>query len=74
MKYNSIANAEKFIKEQIEWAKQNGYGNFIIWSNGKELCATIVENTISNIFCRMDIEEKGFWKAIVYENGYRVEY
>lgn len=75
MKYNSVENAEKFIKEQIGWAKQNGYENFIIWSNGVELSATIVNhNDLANIFIRCDLERAGFWKALVFENGHRVEY
>jgi hypothetical protein len=73
MKYNSIENAERFIKEQIEWAKTNGYKNFIIWSNGKELIATLKTKDIANIFQRCELEERGFWKAIIFENGYRVE-
>lgn len=74
MKYNSVENAERFITEQIEWCKINGYKNFIIWSNGKELAATLVTKDIANIFSRCELEEKGFWKAIIFENGYRVEF
>lgn len=74
MKYNSIENAEKFITEQIEWARTNGHGNFIIWSNGEELAATIIDdNDLGNIFTRCDLEKQGFWKAMVFEGGYRVE-
>lgn len=74
MKYNSVKNAERFITEQIEWCKTNGYKNFIIWSNGEELHATLVTKDIANIFSRCELEEKGFWKAIIFENGYRVEF
>lgn len=73
-KYNSIKNAETFAREQIAWAKANGYTNFIIWSNGNELAATIVEKNLENIFQRCELEEKGFWKAIEFVNGCRVEY
>lgn len=74
MKYNSVENAEQFITEQIEWCKTNGYKDFIIWSNGEELAATLTDNRdYGNIFTRCDLEKKGFWKAMVFEGGYRVE-
>lgn len=72
-KYNSVENAETFITEQIEWARVNKYENFIIWSNGEELAATIVTNDIANIFQRCELEQKGYWKAMIFENGHRVE-
>lgn len=72
-KYNSLENAETFITDQIAWAKANRYGDFIIWSNGEELVATLIQKDIANILQRCELEEKGYWKAIIFENGYRVE-
>ena len=68
MKYNSINNAEQFITEQIAWAKANGYGNFIIWSNGIELVATLVQKDLANVFQRCELQEKGYWKAIIFKD------
>lgn len=73
MKYNSIENASNFIPEQIRWAKDNGYQNFIIWSNGKELIATLVLPDIANVFQRCDLKKQGYWKAIVFENGNQID-
>lgn len=45
-----------------------------IWSNGEELAATLIDdNDLGNIFTRCDLEKQGFWKAMVFEGGYRVE-
>lgn len=75
MKYNSVENAERFITDQIAWCKANGYGNFIIWSNGEELAGTLVDHhDLANIFSRCELEEKGYWKAMIFENGHRVEF
>ncbi len=74
MKYNSIENAEVFIKEQIEWALGNGYQNFTIYSNGEELRALIDNKDIALIFAKLDLEREGYWKAVQFVNGHRVEY
>ena len=78
MKYNSVNNAEQFITEQIAWCKANGYPNFTIWSNGEELhaCTDTVEGKkpIEEVFRNAELKTKNFWKAIIYRNGYRVEF
>lgn len=73
MKYNAIENAENFIKDQIEWARANRYGNFTIWSNGKELTAKIDTGDFVDRMRNGELKTNGFWKAIIFENGYRVE-
>lgn len=78
MKYNSIENAEQFITEQITWAKENGYEDFTIWSNGEELRACIDTVTgkkpIIEAMRNGELKNKGFWKALIFRNGYRVEF
>lgn len=74
MKYNSVENAKQFIEEQIQWCKDNGYKNFSIWSNGKELQAMIDDNDIVTSMERGRLKTNGYWKAIWFENGYQVEY
>ena len=76
-KYNSVENAEQFITEQIAWAKANRYEDFTIWSNGEELhaCIDTVEGKkdIAEVFRNADLKRNGFWKAIIYRSGCRVE-
>ena len=78
MKYNSVENAERFITEQIEWCRVNGYKDFTIWSNGKELqaCTDTMKGKqpFVEAIRNKELQEKGFWKAIIYRNGYRVEF
>ena len=74
MKYNSIENAEVFITEQIALVKANGYKDFTIWSNGKQLRAKLDTSDIENKFQDFDFEREGYWKAIRFENGHRVEF
>lgn len=78
MKYNSVENAEQFITEQIEWCKTNGYLDFTIWSNGEELHACTDTMTgkkpIEEAIRNGELKYKGFWKAIIFRNGHRVEF
>lgn len=74
MKYNSVENAQVFITEQIEWCEANRHENFTIWSNGKELEAKLDEDTFWDEVKDKELIEAGFWKAIQYRNGHRVEY
>ena len=74
MKYNSIENAEQFITEQVAWCKMNHYGDFTIWSNGKELVAMLDNNDLSLAMRRGELKSKGYWKALQFVNGYQVEY
>lgn len=78
MKYNSIENAQQFITEQVAWCKTNGYLDFTIWSNGEELhaCTDTVtgKKPIEEAFRNGELKNNGFWKAIIFRNGYRVEY
>lgn len=73
MKYNSVENAERFITDQMTWCKQNGYKNFTIWSNGDDLVAKVDTKDIVNRMQDGELKSKGYWKAIQFENGYRVE-
>lgn len=78
MKYNSIENAERFIAEQIAYCKANGDQNFTIWSNGEELIArtdTVTgKKPIEEAFRNGELKTNGYWKAIIFRNGHRVEY
>lgn len=74
MRYNSIANAQKFITEQMAWAADNGYKDITIWSNGEELRAKIDSEDIASKFQDIDFERDGFFKAIIFRNGHRVEF
>jgi len=75
MKYNSVENAKQFIEEQIQWCKANRYGNFTIWSNGKELVGQLDdEKDIVNKMMCGELKAKGYWRAIQFVNGYRVEF
>lgn len=58
MKYNSTENFIEFFKDQMEFCKRNGYRDFTVWSNGKELYACI--DTISG---KKPLEE-------VFRNGH----
>lgn len=76
-KYNSVENAEQFITEQIAWCRNNGHKDFTIWSNGKELSACVDtvagKKSLTEVLINGDLKAKGFWKAIIFRNGYRVE-
>ena len=72
MKYNSIENAERFLKEQIEWCLINGYKNFSIWSNGKELVCALDNNDISWIILRGELKTKGYWRTFRMIEGKQV--
>ena len=78
MRYNSVENAEQFITEQIKWCLDNRYEDFTIWSNGEELqaCTDTVtgKKPITEAIRNGELKSKGFWKAIIYRNGYRVEF
>ena len=71
-KFNSIENAEEFLKWNIEFAKLNNL-NFTIWSNGKELQAIVDSNDIATAMQRGELKRKGYWKAFIWENGHQVE-
>lgn len=77
MKYNSIDNAKQFITDQINWCKANRYPNFTIWSNGKDLQACTDTITGKKPFTEAlrngELKNKGYWKAIIYRDGHRVE-
>lgn len=77
-KYNSVDNAEQFITDQIRFCKANGFLDFTIWSNGEELMActdTVTgKKPIDEAVRNGEMKYKGFWKAIIYRNGYRVEF
>ena len=61
MKYNSVENAKQFIEEQIQWCKANRYGNFTIWSNGKELVGQLDdEKDIVNKMMCGELKAKGY--------------
>lgn len=72
MKYNSVENAEVFLKEQIEWALKNGYPNFSVWSNGKELQAIVDDDDFVLSMMRGELRFKGYWKAFQMVNGKQV--
>lgn len=72
MKYNSIENAEKFLKEQVEWCLTNGYKNFSVWSNGKELQCVLDDNDIATAMIRGELKHKGYWRAFMMVDGKQV--
>ena len=72
IQFNSVENAEAFLKWNLEFAKLNNILNFTIWSNGKELAAIPDSNDISAVMQRGEIKYRGFWKAFIYENGHQV--
>ena len=72
MKYNSVENAEKFLQDQIKWCKENGYLNFSIWSNGKELRCLGDSNDIGDIFARVEAQREGYWRAFRMIDGVQV--
>lgn len=78
MKYNSVENAERFITEQIAWCMENRYYDFTIWSNGEELVACTDTMTgkkpITEAFRNGELKNNGYWKAIIFRNGHRVEF
>ena len=73
MKYNSVENAERFLKEQIAWCLANGYKDFSVWSNGKDLqCCLDSEGDLGAIFQRVELKNKGYWRAFRMVNGVQV--
>ena len=74
IQFNSIENAEAFLKWNLSFAKINNILNFTIWSNGKELIAIPDNKDISNVMKRGEVKYKGFWKAFIYENGHQVSF
>ena len=72
VKFNSVDNAEEFLKWNLEFAKLNNILNFTIWSNGKDLVAIPDDNNIANIMQRGELKYKGYWKAFLFENGHQV--
>ena len=72
MKYNSVENAETFLREQVAWCLSNGYKDFSIWSNGEELRCLSDSNDIGDVFARGEVKSKGFWRAFRMINGEQV--
>ena len=72
MKYNSVENAETFLREQVEWVLRNGYKDFSIWSNGKELVALLDDNDIVTAMERGRLKYNGYWRAFRMVNGEQV--
>lgn len=72
MKYNSVENAEVFLKEQVEWALKNGYKNMSVWSNGKELQCVVDDNDIATAMYRGELKYKGYWRAFRMVDGQQV--
>lgn len=72
MKYNSVENAEVFLKEQIAWCLANGYKDFSVWSNGDELCAVLDNNDIATVMHRGELKTKGYWRAFRMVDGKQV--
>ena len=72
MKYNSVENAENFLKEQISWCLANGYKDFTEWSNGEELLCVLDDNDIVTAMYRGEIKSKGYWRAFRMVNGEQV--
>lgn len=70
--FNSVDNAEEFLKWNLAFAKLNNILNFTIWSNGIELQAVVDDNNIASIMQRGELKYKGFWKAFIFENGHQV--
>lgn len=70
--FNSVDNAEEFLKLNLDFAKLNNILNFTIWSNGIELQAVVDDNNIASIMQRGELKYKGFWKAFIFENGHQV--
>ena len=73
MKYNSVENAKKFIADQIAWCRSNGYENFTIWSNGKELQARVDDFNAVYDMQEGELFSAGWWKAIIFENSNRIK-
>lgn len=69
--FNSVENADAFLKNTITFAKLNDILNFTIWSNGKELQAIVDDNDIATAMQRGELKYKGFWKAFIWENGHQ---
>lgn len=72
MKYNSVDNAEVFLREQVKWCLDNGYKDFSIWSNGKELECVTDDNDITMVMKRGELKTKGYWRAFRMVDGKQV--
>lgn len=72
MKYNSVENAENFLREQIAWCLTNGYENFSVWSNGEELQCVLDNNDIVTAMHRGELKSKGYWRAFRMVDGKQV--
>ena len=71
VQFNSVDNAEEFLKYNLNFAKLNNILDFTIWSNGVELVAIIDNNDIASSMQRGELKYKGFWKAFVLKNGHQ---
>lgn len=71
-KYNSVENAETFLKEQIEWCLTNGYKSFSVWSNGKELQCVLDNNDFATALRRGELKSKNYWRAFRMVDGVQV--
>ena len=71
-KYNSVENAETFLKEQVAWCLANEYKNFSIFSNGEELQCVLDNNDICEIMRRGELKTKGYWRVFRMVNGTQV--
>lgn len=71
-KYNSVENAENFLKEQISWCLENGYENFSVWSNGEELQCVLDNSDIVTAMHRGELKSKNYWRAFRMVNGEQV--
>lgn len=71
-KYNSVENAETFLKEQIEWCLANGYKDFSIWSNGKELQCLLDNDDLATALRRGELKHNNYWRAFRMVNGVQV--
>lgn len=72
MKYNSVENAEVFLQEQVAWCLANGYNDFSVWSNGKELWCLLDDNDLMSAMQRGELKKKGYWRAFRMVDGKQV--
>lgn len=72
MKYNSVENAERFLREQVEWCLANGYKDFSVWSNGEDLQCVLDNNDIAMAMRRGELKTKNYWRAFRMVNGKQV--
>jgi hypothetical protein len=71
-KYNSVENAERFLKDQIDWCLGNGYNSFSVWSNGEELQCVSDDNDLTTAMRRGELKSKGYWRAFRMVDGHQV--